>query len=570
MNGCGKTGLKPKEWQSNPSARYVHDVTGGIYFMSYLYQCGTCSLDKQGFEKLYRDLPESLKSQFNIQLSPRSAYTDQFISFVCTSVSSTSTLMDTVKTLGNIRCTRYLERRWQYESARDFFEKHPPIGVTDTVCEGFSSIDNPEGYNEILHLDFQTLVDIFCDYVAQQKPVIESIQDNMPVPFCVSMDTTKKIRKRTTTFKPGHRSSHVRSVENGMNFILGCDGTVISRKAITNDSMEMMKPQLTELKLRAIKQNSVIQFFVVDNCCQARDTILSIFSENNNDGRYMTSVIQDVKHLINRPLEMVNKMHKLYASFVADLHGAVTNGGKTIKVKSRNGQWANVDAPLDTSDVIWHRLEMVVENYSKALCDGGEELSALFLKDFHKEFHNQKYHWLHCVQEIYDEKGRHFYEGRADMDFHFYRGTNRNESWHKMLNSIYPNRCGERFDAVTVAHNLDHCTSITHSSFGGIDPNIFRLGNLPYLLRLISLQGSKENITSSMTYSDMCLVRSSPYKQRTAIGIRDTADEQIRRDYGPLKNSTGNPTHKSSQNIEMRGTKSRPTLTERSFSHEPK
>jgi hypothetical protein len=31
---------------------------------------------------------------------------------------------------------------------------------------------------------------------------------------------------------------------------------------------------------------------------------------------------------------MVNKTHKLYGSFVADIHGAVTNGEKKMKVKT--------------------------------------------------------------------------------------------------------------------------------------------------------------------------------------------------------------------------------------------
>jgi hypothetical protein len=71
-----------------------------------------------------------------------------------------------------------------------------------------------------------------------------------------------------------------------------------------------------------------------------------------------------------------------------------------------------------------------------------------------------------------------------------------------------------------------------------------------------------ESILSSMTYSDMCLARSSRAdSRRTAIGIRNLANEQMAREYGPLKNSTFNPTHKSSQNHEMRGSKSRPTLT---------
>jgi hypothetical protein len=214
-----------------------------------------------------------------------------------------------------------------------FFQKHPPTNVTNTACKGFSNIDNPEGYNKILHIDFQTVGDIFCDFVEQQKPVIDSIQENIHIPFCVSIDT-KKIRERTTNFDRGSHLSHVRSLENGMNFILGCDGTVLSRKSITNDSLEMVKPQLKELKMRARKQNSCVRYVVVDNCCQYRGSIQAVFSDKQKMASSRHLLIQGVKHLINRPLEMVNKTHKLYGSFVADIHGAVTNGEKKMKVKT--------------------------------------------------------------------------------------------------------------------------------------------------------------------------------------------------------------------------------------------
>jgi hypothetical protein len=262
--------------------------------------------------------------------------------------------------------------------------------------------------------------------------------------------------------------------------------------------------------MQAMKQNSCVQYVVVDNCCQSWGSILAVFSDKTEDGEFITSVVQDVKHLINRPLEMINKTHKLYASFVADFHGAVTDSGKKVKVKSRNGEWANVDAPLDSSDVIWNRLQI-----------------------------EQKYHWFNCFKEIYDDEGKHYYESRADMDFHLYRGTNRNEAWHNKLNSIYPIRCGEHLgdaclDVLVVAHNLDRCTTITRSSFGGNNPAIFRIGNLPYLLRLMSLQGS-ERLDEVHDISDVYLARSTPEKEKVAIGIHMTADEQMRRDYGPLK-----------------------------------
>lgn len=112
------------------------------------------------------------------------------------------------------------------------------------------------------------------------------------------------------------------------------DGTVISRATTTNDSLDMVKPQLIKLKLQAEKQGHVIKHFVVDNCCHSRNAIQQVFSDKDEQGCFITSVIQDIKHLINRPLEEIVKTHKLYASFVADLHGAVTDSGRKIKVMS--------------------------------------------------------------------------------------------------------------------------------------------------------------------------------------------------------------------------------------------
>jgi hypothetical protein len=118
-------------------------------------------------------------------------------------------------------------------------------------------------------LTTKVVVDIFCDYITQQKLVIQSIQNNMPITFCISMDTTKWIQKRTTKFVMGGGASHVRSLENGMHCIMGCNGTVLSQKVITNDSLDMVRPQLLGLKLRALEQGCVIKYIVVDNCCQA-------------------------------------------------------------------------------------------------------------------------------------------------------------------------------------------------------------------------------------------------------------------------------------------------------------
>jgi hypothetical protein len=65
----------------------------------------------------------------------------------------------------------------------------------------------------------------------------------------------------------------------------------------------MIKTQLKALKMRCQMQKSVVKHVVVEHCCQARGTIKQVFFDKTGDGNFVTSVVQDVKHLINHSLE---------------------------------------------------------------------------------------------------------------------------------------------------------------------------------------------------------------------------------------------------------------------------
>jgi hypothetical protein len=41
---CGAACLKPKEWQSNPCGRFIHDINTSLYLVSYLYTGNLYSL----------------------------------------------------------------------------------------------------------------------------------------------------------------------------------------------------------------------------------------------------------------------------------------------------------------------------------------------------------------------------------------------------------------------------------------------------------------------------------------------------------------------------------------------
>jgi hypothetical protein len=112
----------------------------------------------------------------------------------------------------------------------------------------------------------------------------------------------------------------------------------------------------------------------------------------------------------------------LYGRACAEFHGAITAGGRTVPVLSRNGNYYEVKAPLDKGEVILSRLEAVVAHLKKEAPD-------LFLSSFNQTFDNQKHEVLNYLFDpIVDGK---WYMETTDGKFTLFRGSGRNESYHR-------------------------------------------------------------------------------------------------------------------------------------------
>ena len=64
----------------------------------------------------------------------------------------------------------------------------------------------------------------------------------------------------------------------------------------------------------------------------------------------------------------------------------------------------------------------------------------LFLREFDTVWSNQQDVILNFVKDV-EIAGKHYYEA-GDGDFHLYRSTCRNESFHRRLNHTQPEKCG--------------------------------------------------------------------------------------------------------------------------------
>jgi hypothetical protein len=553
---CDQATISPKGWQSNPRGRYVHDIESSFYLVQYVYQCKNKECIKNIESKaeyarilgneLLPKLPEWVKAHWPIGvMNDRIAFSASFMTYLTTAITTGSLLFNNnyyhtnfhyfnvvgasiegaIKMSGTLRATRYLKKRFMYSSAKFAYEESSKAGQhmvssigVDVLPEirelpGFSTIDYEHGYNELLHVPFQTATETFVQYIEDRHLLIRKINEHIPISHAVSIDTTFNIRKRTKS----KRSNTLQpSKENGMSFCLDCgSGMVINRMKVINDDHTRLRVQLDDLKKRANAQGVIIRTIISDDCCAMRPMINSIFNEKiEGTNTFATSSSGDAKHILNRALECVSKKHRLYSEFSKSYHACVVTGG-TEPVLSRNGNWYKVPVKLDSGEQMWKRFEDLIEKYKVLETANLVSEGPLFLKDFDDTHKRQKYHFENCLFDPVDDEGKWYYESNQDGVFHLYRGTNRNEALHRTCNNIYPVQCGEILgDAMIEAHLLGYNFSRGKlpSDFGGVDPAVFRVGNLDYFDDILRVEGHGNSSSSSRcsstqfaSYNDMSL-----------------------------------------------------------------
>ena len=149
---------------------------------------------------------------------------------------------------------------------------------------------------------------------------------------------------------------------------------------------------------------------------------------------------------------------------------------------------------------MWKRFEDLIEKYKVLETANLDSEGPLFLKDFDDTHKRQKYHFENCLFDPLDDEGKWYYESNQDGVFHLYRGTNRNKALHRTCNNMYPVQCGETLgDAMIEAHLLGYNFSRGKlpSDFGGVDPAVFRVGNLDYFDDILRVEGHLSPNSSS-------------------------------------------------------------------------
>jgi len=113
--------------------------------------------------------------------------------------------------------------------------------------------------------------------------------------------------------------------------------------------------QLKALKARCDRlQVAYPNYFTCDDAKAWEKTIHSVFPD--------AIILQDIKHLINRLIELVGVTAEGVSQFSIDLHAAFT-GTIEVPVRSRTTKVHMIAAPLDEPKTIIDRCENLIKRY---------------------------------------------------------------------------------------------------------------------------------------------------------------------------------------------------------------
>ena len=199
--------------------------------------------------------------------------------------------------------------------------------------------------------------------------------------------------------------------------------------------------------------------------------------------------------------------HSGYSAFAKEIHGVFT--GKPTQARSRNGKMYPIANALEPGATIWEKLNKIVAHYRVLLA---QDSNVFFLKEFDHTLKIQEQHIINCLGEVYADQENDYcapctpaaqekkwYCELEDGHFVLNRGTNRNESIHKRLNSMFPEKCGiELQSAILKAfffkHNFARQNAMVGRVLNGVQPKLVRLSTLGYL-QILSQHNPETQVT---------------------------------------------------------------------------
>lgn len=245
---------------------------------------------------------------------PNSAVTKELLTILVGDILTAKTFDDVANTIATHRMAKYFNLRLIYNESIEIRKNMSRFDGSDiTEYPVFSTLEEKEGYNDTLAPHSKYLTEVFTKYHENYSDLISACRNHIIPHKVQSLDFTFNIAKRT-------KGKDGKSIEkNSMLFSMNGTGQVSAFVRGINESYESIRPLLLELKNRCITlempEEDWPEYFFVDN---ATDGIQNLFREFFPRAQ----ALQDMKHIINRLLELCKKSSSSYVDFSRKLHGS--------------------------------------------------------------------------------------------------------------------------------------------------------------------------------------------------------------------------------------------------------
>jgi hypothetical protein len=316
---------------------------------------------------------------------------------VLSDVLTAKTFDEIGNAIRHARFGEYTRLRLMYYSSQDAFEKRSTLDSfaqtsnaavparkrqyskfetpsgDDTLHTDFSEFDNESGYNELLQPDAEVIKQFFINFVSERQELLDRCFDSIIPCASISFDATFHIQKRIKVHTTSGKFVSVN--EDARIIFLNGTGEILYHAAGKEDSAAINKALETIRRRCDTLGTPYPLYFTCDDAKAWENQIQRVFPR--------ARVLQDIKHLINRCIELVGTAKDGAAAFSEDFHKAFT-AASDIPVRSRTGKDYKISAPLETADIIIKRADAVIDRYRKLF-------PTLFTEEFFGCWQTQKW-----------------------------------------------------------------------------------------------------------------------------------------------------------------------------------
>ena len=392
----------------------------------------------------YSGVTAAMKAKYPVHLTHKCAVDEDVMQLIVADMVSAKSADQIGDTIAAIRLNEYLQSRVAYEA--EYLEYRAEVDSQNEMVErlngeqikavdmaAFSTFQDRSGYNETLTIYSKAIIDVFVKFVEDRASVFLEHIEKIDPHWCISVDTTFNIAKRTRDY--GLDGENPPIGDNTFTFAMNGDGQVCTYRRSVGETDEQIIELLREVKRKCDARGAPYPkyIFIDDANEHIERKIKEVFP--------LARVGQDAKHFVNRLVRTLNKEADQYTAFARALHGAVFL--KPEQARRRDGKVGEVRGRVASFGHIKRTIENLRSTYGhfpdlfkKKVVDGRSE----YLFDSQWTTCQSKLRFI--IEAYKDDEMNDYYFEAEDGHFYLYRGTNKNESIHRRLNAIFPEKCG--------------------------------------------------------------------------------------------------------------------------------